>query len=442
MEKMFHSIHRSTLGAFDTSHSVFERVRSSNGYEREQALVEIGRFPDPKYLPDTIDRLNDWVPQVRAAAIHAYEAVVEKATPNDLLRAWRAMDLLARARRADHQYTIAAFQRRVTVAMEDAARNALIEGESGALAAFLFRGELEHYSGVNCAYVAQRLCARHARVSTIATEWIDKHAVPEEKTAAIRRGCASQHTRTRQWALRQIELLPADEAKNVLRDHLFELNSTVRNIVSLKLRLTQTDHLNLAEETMDKSSATRGQHLEALRVIAKLGDVTFLERLTKTADSVQSIERAIAGQGMLRIDPSRADEVFVSVATTIEGRALRYFTVSCARTNVILSRDSLLRVWRAANEQKRCRLVTLIEGLGRWEAWCFLANVVESDAAEMSDSVKRLALRLVKSQVFVNPNSAQKETIRNAFESIRNLFDSIDQGDMFDREMRDSGIAA
>jgi hypothetical protein len=440
MEKMVRSVYRATRDAFGASHNVFEQVRSSNGYEREAALIEIGRFPDPKYLPDTIERLNDWVPQVRAAALRAFEAVVEKAVPADLLRAWCAMDLLARARRANHQYAIAAFQRRVTVAMESSARDALIEGDSGLLAAFLFRSELEHYSDVNCAYVVRRLGARHARVSTIATEWIDKHAAPEEKVPAIRSACTSQHPRTRQWALRQIELLPADEAKGILHDHLFELNSTVRNIVSLKLRLTQTDHLNLAEETLDRSSATRGQHLEALRVIAKLGDVTFLERLTKTLDNTQPLERAIAGQGILRIDSSKANDVFVSVATTIEGRALRYFTTSCARANVVLSRDALLRVWRTVNEQKRCRLVALVEGLGRWEAWCFLANVVGSDATQVSDGVKRLAARLVKSQVFVKPTTTQKETIRNAFESIRNLFDSIDQGDMFDREMRDNGI--
>lgn len=46
----------------------WERTTSHNGYVREKALRELAHAPEPEDWPYALERLNDWVPQVRSQA--------------------------------------------------------------------------------------------------------------------------------------------------------------------------------------------------------------------------------------------------------------------------------------------------------------------------------------------------------------------------------------
>jgi len=73
-----------------------------SGFEREEATRALMRLRAPEALPGLMKRLNDWVPQVRAAAREAIHVYLDDA----LLAAWPAalpgVAHLLRARRADH----------------------------------------------------------------------------------------------------------------------------------------------------------------------------------------------------------------------------------------------------------------------------------------------------------------------------------------------------
>ena len=61
-------------------------VASENGYERENGIRAIrGGAPNAIFLALLVRRLNDWVPQVRAAASHKIVAIVKESDPHTCL---------------------------------------------------------------------------------------------------------------------------------------------------------------------------------------------------------------------------------------------------------------------------------------------------------------------------------------------------------------------
>lgn len=79
-----------------------ERVTSCNGFERQEAVEMLGRFRDARALPALLARVNDWVPQVRHAALRAVRSMLDDAFNQAWGASLEAVVALARARRADH----------------------------------------------------------------------------------------------------------------------------------------------------------------------------------------------------------------------------------------------------------------------------------------------------------------------------------------------------
>lgn len=78
------------------------RLTSRSGHDREEAVRMLGRLRAPEALPGLLERVNDWVPQVRRAA----RSAVGDFLVDDALPAWRdALPALAdvlRGQRDDH----------------------------------------------------------------------------------------------------------------------------------------------------------------------------------------------------------------------------------------------------------------------------------------------------------------------------------------------------
>lgn len=73
-----------------------------NGYVREAATKRAGQRIEPRTLEAIVERLNDWVPQVRAAARAAIADFVHADRFEDVLQAWPAIRRLRGRSREDH----------------------------------------------------------------------------------------------------------------------------------------------------------------------------------------------------------------------------------------------------------------------------------------------------------------------------------------------------
>lgn len=94
-------------------------ARSTHGHLREDAVRRIGTLRTAEALPALIERLNDWVPQVRYAAREAIEALmVEENAPAFVQNLVRLHRLLARGR-DDHATFVARIEAFLAAAPQD-----------------------------------------------------------------------------------------------------------------------------------------------------------------------------------------------------------------------------------------------------------------------------------------------------------------------------------
>lgn len=81
--------------------------RHHNGFVREVAVRELASTPSPEALVELIERLNDWVPQVRELAAAGIKAYLNSPGAPALLCALDPLMALAARQRADHGPTLA-----------------------------------------------------------------------------------------------------------------------------------------------------------------------------------------------------------------------------------------------------------------------------------------------------------------------------------------------
>lgn len=93
-----------------------QSLRHSSGYVREAALARCVALHSWENLPDMVERLNDWVPQVRAAAQIALKALLTPTTVPQMLKALPPVRALLRKSRVDHSAWIADFGRSMIAA--------------------------------------------------------------------------------------------------------------------------------------------------------------------------------------------------------------------------------------------------------------------------------------------------------------------------------------
>jgi hypothetical protein len=77
-------------------------TRHHSGFEREMALRRMLGVHDRAVLLAVIERLNDWVPEVRKAAAGVYQSFLDEARVEELLACIDSLCRLQDKRRADH----------------------------------------------------------------------------------------------------------------------------------------------------------------------------------------------------------------------------------------------------------------------------------------------------------------------------------------------------
>jgi HEAT repeat protein len=169
-----------------------------NGFAREAAVRELSEQPSPETLVALLERLNDWVPQIRQ---QAYEAVQRYLAPEHvraLLHALPALMALAERQRADHGPTLAV------------ARAVLQEPE--------LRMDVE-----------AAFATRHGKAARFLFTLLQEVSV--EPVALLRMALAHREMTVRQMAVKACTALPAEQARPLLLEAFDKPGASVRVVV-------------------------------------------------------------------------------------------------------------------------------------------------------------------------------------------------------------------
>jgi HEAT repeat protein len=202
---------------------------SSNGFVREVAVRTLSLSKNPDALPALIDRLNDWVPQVRDLATSGVQHYLRAEQAQALLSALDHFIALANKGRNDHSETLAAVHIALSQAQACPATLEAFKSQTSKPARFLFALLLE----AGCV----------------------------DQVALIELGIDHHEISVQRLALQATRGLPKELAQGLLRKGL-EKRSTGLRLAALRAWLTVVDtnelvHPELASALFDSSASLR-----------------------------------------------------------------------------------------------------------------------------------------------------------------------------------------
>lgn len=273
-----------------------EASRDRNGFKREAALHLLIRSGNPAALPIFVERLNDWVPQIRRIATQAVEGLLRSEHAAEWINALPMVLQLREQRRVDHSSITAR-------ALELILHPAQVE-------LLLSAVEATH---IGVARAATRLCIDHALVDP--TALIDRlmrqpDVVARDQAAGLLRRLEGEpfeaaavrmigdsHMSVRREALQQLLLRSPAVGLTHARDALFDSGAWIRGISLRAMKTHGIDTLPILLSALAPTVSVRRQRA-ALHGLADAHGAHAIEHLLPYIEHPQPSLRRSALQAL------------------------------------------------------------------------------------------------------------------------------------------------
>jgi len=294
-----------------------------DGYTREAALRRAAQLASPLLLPAIVERLNDWVPQVRVLAQEVLLGMLAPISNGEALRLLPVVQRLRQAGRADHSAWIASFERAV---VEKVGMQTIIEGlldPDVQIARACFKVVEAERLAPSEDVIARLLPAtRDIVLARHAVEAIFRLAEPL-RGPLFRRALASGFGMVR--AIASKPLLAEENAENdaLAIRMVTDSHNWVRLIASGYLKRRGIDSAAILAEGLRADGASSTTMRACLAGLAELGCTDQLELVRSLTSHPLARVQLSACLACLRLDPSCKDEIVRSVLRSPHRRVRR-----------------------------------------------------------------------------------------------------------------------
>lgn len=333
-----------------------------DGYIRQAAVDYCGRLAPQGAAVKLVERLNDWVPQVRAAARRALDAVVPKAAAADLADALPAVHALLNATLERHGEWVAAFERKVVEQVGAAPLAEALLGPDVRVARATFR----LLAGLH-AMTPQALFARVVPASgdIVLTRQAFDHLERSEQgcsEAELVRAFASKSTPIRARALRA---LVARGVTRYVDDVLFARQATLRAVAIDWLAGQGRDVVAFYRNALALPDASPARIGICLAELGASRQGACIDGILPFLGHPVARVRVQAAQAWLRLAPAQKDEIARRVLAD-PAPELRALLVQLVRKHGAYVPFELVRSHLQAPADRA--LLWWFAGLNHWDA--------------------------------------------------------------------------
>ncbi|WP_238946462.1 hypothetical protein [Vandammella animalimorsus] len=419
-------------------HSLLTELFSPDGRVRERALERITPGnADAAIWQAVLLRLNDWVPQVRAAAWQALQRLLPQWDLATALHALPALKALERGQRAYHGDALELVRqcmRRNLQGMDAAQRqplHALVRRGAPAQAMFCFDALLDwalHVPGAQALapVLTSGLAARQSAITRRAVQWVHKLPSPELRQSLYEQALRTPHIRTRLCALRALGATLAPTTSNTtwpdwLQAALHDTSPSVRYLAIQLCGGPGECLLAHATNTLQEFDATQRQRAAALGLLADLALPQGRPLALAALDDASVSVRRAAYAAAYRLQAQEADALTLRA---LQDPARAVFRVARLHTQRSGNAPTLEMLWphmRGESAEHWLRLLQLSRLGDAWNHLIVLLSVPraalggQSHEAHVASLFRPLALRWLADvglHCFVQPTDAQRQRIR------------------------------
>lgn len=283
---------------------------SHSGHIREIAIQRCVALCRPELLALVLERLNDWVPEVRDAARGAVLSLMTRASEEEALALLPAVHRLENLKRSDHRGWIVQFEKALIGKIPLVLFIGGLEGTSVPLARSCFR-IIWHHDLMEARELIRRSLERSddiviARLSVQACAGLPQ----DEQLPAYQAALRSHFGNVRTHALRALMKLSDKESRcAVARDAIWDAQAAVRAVAVFYLRTDGIDmRSRYLEALVDPATSTQRRRI-ALSELGNTGTPADIGLLRSFSTSRLVSTRLAALTAWFKLEPSAKDEV-------------------------------------------------------------------------------------------------------------------------------------
>ncbi len=207
----------------ESADAYFERITSHSGYERELALTYFTQHPALEVIATLPARLNDWVPQVQAAARQALAAHLRDEWRGHWLGLVTQMCTLRRKSRNDHEQWVSTFERFLMQGAAGERTLAELDAFPARAQAALFRAGLSQRPDLTDTLIAVGLQSANAVVAGDALKSLQVRASDAQVWLAMQARLAAIRLMALRWIISQRPYLRDEALREALADRSFNV---------------------------------------------------------------------------------------------------------------------------------------------------------------------------------------------------------------------------
>ncbi|WEF31661.1 hypothetical protein [Pseudoduganella chitinolytica] len=361
-----------------------QALRGYSGYVREAALARCVELRSWDNLPDMVERLNDWVPQVRNAAQIALKTLLTPETVPQMVNALPAVHALLHKSRVDHGAWVADFGRALLAANAAAVIDGVRAPDTKVRRA-CFELLVQQHTFDATALIERILRSRIDNVLASRAVELCSTLPAAQRPALYELALASPYPTVRAEALRaKLTGEPSPEKDRLARAGLLDLKSHARAVAGqyLSQQGKEVDAYYrelLAQPAMP--SAHRRVAIAALGALSNLADATLFRQ---QADDAHPLVRHAALAALLRAAPQEKDAIALRALQDSDPQVRGLALHAVTRQGAYMDFDTVARIL------EQCRDIPLLQRFASIE-WLVAAVLDQaSDTAPVSRLVREL----------------------------------------------------
>jgi hypothetical protein len=358
-----------------------------NGYVRQAALERANELRAPALLPAIVERLNDWVPQVRARAQALVLVWLPSLDADASLRLLGAVQHLRDARRSDHASWLGEVER-IVVTQVGASR--IVEGVANpdvAVARTCFRLVEEH--GLADPATRVRLGLAHGTDIVLVRKAAEALVLLEghEREAMGRLALQSHFGIVRAIALRHLLADEVEGCEGLAIDMLADPHGWVRLVASTFLERRGIDSASLYAARLTAPGSSNAVLRACLMGLAETGKCAHLDPVRRMTSHPSARVRVNAFAAWLHLAPEDKDDIARRVLAD-GARRVRVLVMAMHRKHgAFVPVDDALALLREHGD------VELMLRYAEHEPWRWLQLILELEPAWHADAGLRSHLR-------------------------------------------------
>ena len=360
---------------------------SLNGFKRENAVRRLGMLGNPASIPYLIERANDWVPQVRAAAYDALIRMLKTGNGASFVACLPELLHLQSCQRGDHRGLLAAVQ---DFLLREENREALMggmENPDARVARLVTQLYVSRGLAAPGAIVTRGLAHADPIVRVTVVDLL-RELGPDEFDAAIVQSLADPYMPVRREAFQQ--LLRRDRAKglNAAREFLFDTSASIREIAVHQLVTAGEPVENLY------ASGLTGDRARVAVVKCVLWGWALLNCQTRTMEVIQLLNarypgiRRAAVQSIAKLLGMDARPYLVTALSDISPAVCNEAARLVCQTGVVLDMGTLIEIASSSTANHVayacCRV---IRNGSKWDWLQYTLDVYGSAASKIDRDV-------------------------------------------------------